>query len=200
MKRKTVADEFIKIARGPFAPVYPVIAEQIFKKTGFKEGKLVDAGCGPGGLGISYAKISNMDITLLDISKKMLNYAMEDVNRNNLADRVKTINSDVHSIPLDTETINLVISRGSMFFWENRVECFKEIYRILISGGIAYIGGGFGSNELKERINKTNGFKTEKFIGPGKEKIYENELITAEIKNYEIIRDDTGMWIIFRKV
>jgi len=39
-----------------------------------------------------------------------------------------------------------------MFFWEDLAQAYKKIHRVLIPRGMAYIGGGFGSKELKEKI------------------------------------------------
>lgn len=43
--------EFDRIARGVFAPVYPVIAAQILDRTGIRKGVCLDIGCGGGYLG-----------------------------------------------------------------------------------------------------------------------------------------------------
>ncbi|MBC7343666.1 MAG: methyltransferase domain-containing protein, partial [Clostridia bacterium] len=40
--------------------------------------------------------------------------------------------------------------QGFGVFWENLEKAFKEIHRVLAPGGIAYIGGGFGTSELKK--------------------------------------------------
>jgi hypothetical protein len=45
------AQKFDRIARGVFAPVYPVIAGQIIARTGVTRGVCLDIGCGGGYLG-----------------------------------------------------------------------------------------------------------------------------------------------------
>jgi ubiquinone/menaquinone biosynthesis C-methylase UbiE len=197
--KNTNPDTFIKIARGVFAPIYPVLAKQIISKTGIQHGTAIDLGSGPGGLGIALANLTKMKVILYDISSKMLSYAEEDIAKYKLENRVTTLKGDVCFISVDDDSMNLVISRGSLFFWENLTESFKEIERILAPGGMAYIGGGFGSSELEKKIALSHEITPPKFIAPGKEKLYEAELKKAKIDNYNIIRNDSGMWIVFKK-
>ena len=75
--------------------------------------------------------------------------------------RTSTILGDVQNIPIEDESINLVISRGSLWFWEDKKKSFEEIYRVLTDGGIAYIGCGFGDektkNEVYEKMTEIDG-------------------------------------------
>jgi len=43
------------------------------------------------------------------------------------------------------DCVDLVVSRGSIFFWKGPVTGLQDVYRVLRSGGKAYIGGGAGS-------------------------------------------------------
>jgi hypothetical protein len=38
----------------------------------------------------------------------------------------------------------LVVSRGSLWFWDDQVKGPQEIYRVLKPGGVAFVGGGLG--------------------------------------------------------
>ena len=63
------------IARTVFAPVYPLISDQIIACTGINRGVCLDIGCGGGYLGAALARISNLFIYFLDQSSEMLEIA-----------------------------------------------------------------------------------------------------------------------------
>lgn len=210
---KINAAEFDQIAREVFAPVYPVIAEQIIQKTGIVAGKCLDVGCGGGHLGMALAKITDLNIYFFDKSQEMLEIVNRYIAENGMAARAQTLLGSVHRIPLDDQSIDLVVSRGSIFFWDNRTEAFKELYRVLAPGGIAYIGGGFGTPELKREIikkmkernrtlpNKGDfGNKVETNIGKQNAATFDEELRRGDITEFEIISNDAGLWIIMRRL
>jgi len=47
-------------------------------------------------------------------------------------------------MPLPSESVDLVFSRGSIFFWDDPAQGLQEVYRVLRPGGEAMIGGGRG--------------------------------------------------------
>lgn len=200
------AVEFDRVAREVFAPVYPVLARQIIDRTGISNGSCLDVGCGGGYLGLALARISGLETILFDESQDMLNLAQEYIRHSGLESRVTTMLGDVHDISLNDESINLVVSRGSMFFWNDRGRAFREIYRILAPGGAAMIGGGFGSADLLREIEakmlerdpewKT---KRQQRIGKAKVQDYREELNRADIPSPEIIQDEVGLWIVMRR-
>ena len=63
-------EEFDKIVREVFAPVYPVIARKIIEMAGIKEGICIDIGTGTEALAISIARMTNLKVYALDVSKK----------------------------------------------------------------------------------------------------------------------------------
>lgn len=146
-------EEFDRVAREVFAPIYPVITEQIKQKTGITRGTCLDIGCGGGYLGIALAGITELFIYLFDKSPEMLEIATRNIAGHGLQKRARTLLGDVHEIPLKDQSVDLVISRGSIFFWENQQKAFQEIYRVLAPKGVAFIGGGFGNAELKKLID-----------------------------------------------
>lgn len=203
---KTNVPEFDKIAREVFAPIYPVIAEQIQLKTGITEGKCLELGCGGGYLGIALARITDLYIHLLDKSQEMLEIAAGNISAARLTTRMQTILADVQEIPLPDQSIDLIISRGSIFFWEDRQKAFEEIYRVLAPGGVTYIGGGFGTAELKKQItarmekeNKNWRAMLNKNIGENAPEAFIKILQQTKIPFFEINRDEAGLWIQIRR-
>lgn len=204
------AKEFDSIARNIFKPIYPIIAEQIISRTGITSGTCLDIGCGSGYLGAALAKATQLYMHFLDQSPDMIEIVKQTIQENNIQERSATITGDVSSIALPDNSINLAVSRGSIFFWEDLPQAFREIYRILAPGGWSYIGGGFGNRELKESINNKM-MSSENFDGqfenlrrrnmsPETRERFETALKTAGINSYSILHnEDIGLWILMRK-
>ncbi len=200
------AGKYLTIANEVFAPIYPVIARQILDRCQVSEGLCVDLGCGPANLAIALAKITALNFCAMDFSPQILDLGRMNIIGEGLADRVAAVAGDVHRMPLADGVASLIISRGSMRFWRNRPAAFREMRRVLRPGGRGYVGGGLGSRELAEEINR-------EMIRRGAD--WNNKPITnfrkkdtaewAEIMGkagftrYELIRDDSGSWICFEK-
>jgi ubiquinone/menaquinone biosynthesis C-methylase UbiE len=200
------AVEFDQIAREVFAPVYPVIAEQIISRTGINSGCCLDIGCGGGYLGLALTRITELEMILFDESAEMLDLAQGYICECGLESRVKTLQGDVHSIPLADGSVNLVISRGSLFFWEDQAQAFREIYRVLAPGGMTCIGGGFGNKQLLQKIEKEMLLRDpdwnkqrQQRVGQQKVADYQEKLEQAGISDYEIKQDESGLWIVIRR-
>jgi ubiquinone/menaquinone biosynthesis C-methylase UbiE len=197
--------EFDYIARNIFAPVYPLIAEQIKEKIHKQHGLCLDLGCGGGYLGMALAEITGFQFLLLDLSDDMIQIAKDNIIQRNLQHRMDTVQGDVHAIPLDDNTVNLIISRGSIFFWDDLTIAFKEIKRVLKPDGIAYIGGGLGNQKLKDEITKKMAEENFDFSERVKSELMDNKnekyilhLEQAGCHDFHITRDETGFWITIR--
>jgi nucleoside-triphosphatase THEP1/ubiquinone/menaquinone biosynthesis C-methylase UbiE len=194
-----------KTAREVFAPVYPVIAKQIKQRTGITSGLCVDIGAGTGHLGIEIAKITDLSVCLMDNSKGMLTVAEQNIANSGLDSRVKTMLGDVHNIPADDSSIDLIVSRGSLYFWQDKKRAFKEIYRVLSPGGAAYVGGGFGTVELKRKIDTEMQKRDNRWRKNMAKKIKNtnldyNDLMKAiDISDFRVIKNSANMWILIRK-
>lgn len=202
--------EFDRIARGIFAPVYPVIAAQILDRTGIRKGVCLDIGCGGGYLGAALAKETELFVHFFDASAEMLAIAEQTISKHGLEKRADTLQGDVSSIALPDGSVHLAVSRGSIFFWKDLARAFAEIYRLLAPDGSAYIGGGFGSKALKEQIEcemASRDREGENFrarvrqnLGDDARTRFESALKVAGIPSYTILQDENiGLWIVIKK-
>ena len=194
------------IAKNLFAPIYPVIAEQAIQRFGITTGTCVDLGSGPASLSIAIAKASDLQVIALDFSNEMHEVAIQNIKESGLSDRIILIHGDVHAIPLPDNTADLIVSRGSMFFWEDIHSAFREIYRILKPGGRTYVGGGFGNQKLRDEIAakmiaKNPDWKqmNQNNMSPENRDRFAKMLEEIGVPDYEIIYGDEGFWIVLKK-
>ena len=81
----------------------------------------------------------------LDPAADALRRALEAARERGFAGRVVAVLASAESIPLPGESVDVVVSRGSIYFWKDRAQGLREVWRILRPGGRAMIGGGLGS-------------------------------------------------------
>jgi SAM-dependent methyltransferase len=197
------AYEFDEIARNVFAPAYPLLASQIIANTGVAAGNCLDMGSGGGYLGLALAESTDMHVCLLDESADMCRIAAANIDARNLTDRVRAITGDAHDIPLPDDSVHLVASRSSLFFWDDLPRALREVWRVLVPGGHAYIGGGFGSRQLREEIMDTMRRRdpgwAPKFDKSRDDTSYAADLAAAGITEFKMTRDESGFWITFQK-
>ena len=208
-EEKMKSYEFDEIATNVFGEAYPIIVIQAIGKTEISEGTCIDLGCGGGHLGIALAENAdvNMKVYLYDIQQDAIDICNSRIKEKTLEDKVEAVRGNVESISLEDNSVDLAISRGSLWFWEDKVKAFKEIYRILKNGGKTYIGGGFGCKELREQINKEMLERDSETWKKGKIKKKADDtknnilktLESASIDKFEIVDDDSGYWIIISK-
>jgi ubiquinone/menaquinone biosynthesis C-methylase UbiE len=204
------AAQYDRIARTVFAPVYPLIADQIIARTGVTRGVCLDIGCGGGHLGTALGRFTQLFVYFFDASPEMLAIANRTIMENGLGSRAGLLQGDVAAIPLPEASVDLAVSRGSIFFWEALAPAFAEIHRVLAPGGWAYVGGGFGTRELQAAIveqmaarNQGNHQFRDRVghnLGTETRARFETELRRAGIATYTIIQGDgLGLWVVMRK-
>jgi len=197
---------FDDITKTIFAPLHPVVARQIVERCKIKEGICIDVGSGPALLAIALAKITDLKIHVLDISEEMCRLAEKNVETEGLSKKITTVTSDVHDMPFPDNFADLIVSRGSVFFWEDKAGAFEEIYRVLKPNGRTYIGGGFGTAELREKVTREMkkmipGWKkgVKERLGKNTVKELKDALNDAKISNYNVMNDDSGLWLLIKK-
>lgn len=197
---------FDNIAENIFAPIYPIIAKDIIENTGISKGEFLEIGCGGGHLGLQILKNTNMTGYLMDINPKAVELAAGRIKEKGFSIRAKALVQDVHSLEFSDNSMDLVLSRGSMGFWQDIEKAFMEIWRVLKVGGKTYIGGGLGNLETQKIIREK--MKDIDKDWPNSVKRNQNLISNEEFKSifgklgykYEI-KDtlESGRWIILEK-
>lgn len=198
--------EYNYIAEEIFAPLYPVVAKQLIAESKVDKGKCIDFGCGPGHIGLTIAQLSDFNVTLIDKEEEMLQIANKNIQTRLLEERVQTIAADVENLPLENNTVQLAVSRGSMFFWDNKIKAFEEIYRVLAPNGVACIGGGFGTEQILEKIKIDMAHHNPKWESQLNERLrpeavakWDDIMKETNIPRYRVDYNSAGMWIVIEK-
>ena len=85
-------------------------------------------------MGFALAEASQSTVVLIDPNADVLNEAVQKARLSGLAGRVIPIVGHAESNPLPDASVDLVVGRGSIFFWSDPPKGLCEVYRILRPG------------------------------------------------------------------
>ena len=129
---------------------YYYIADDILDLCKPRKGVWMDLGAGTGSVALAvaaknHAAAQESTFVLLDPDREALGTALDRGKTADLAHRIVAVVGKAEEMPLPSESVDLVFSRGSVFFWDDPAQGVREVYRVLRPGGEAMIGGGKGS-------------------------------------------------------
>ncbi len=205
MSEKGKSPGFPYIAEHIFTPIYPVIAAQIIEQSERKQGICLDLGCGIASLGIAVAEITDMQVYGVDFSTEMCRLSKDKAKRHCLSGKVFPLQADVHKLPFRNNFADLIVSRGSVFFWKDLHVAFAEISRVLAPGGQAWIGGGFGTKELKAQIAEKMVEIDPEWHDSSKERLSTENIQAIQEAGRQteilsrVVLDDSGFWVVLKK-
>lgn len=185
--------------------IYEYLAQQIIQDYGITKGRCLDVGTGQGNMGLELAARTELQLTLLDVKDESLAIALASVEANGWQSRVSIIKASAEQLPFLDNYFDLIISRGSVFFWQSQTEGFKEAYRVLRPSGVAYMGGG--TSRLMPKEEREAFFQWARphhrdtipdWEKKNSEPYLRECLDNTGISNYKITKE-TGTWIEIRK-
>nr|WP_320132119.1 class I SAM-dependent methyltransferase [uncultured Holophaga sp.] len=172
--------------RVAIAPVFGAYAERILRATGIRRGLCLDAGCGGGYLGMALAAITELRFVFLEQSPSLLSLVDRNLKTHQLGDRSQTQLSSLSSMPLERESVDLVISRGSAPFWQDLPGVFREFRRVLRPGGQGCLWASSASRPAWG-------------CGSRAPEALARHLWEAGFRCFEISQDEVGAWTRFTR-
>ena len=130
---------------------YPYVAADVLEYCRPRKGIWVDLGSGSGGVALALAlaedpAASQSTLVLVDPDAEALSQGLDKAQSKGLGHRVVAVVGKAESMPLPNCSVDLVVSRGSIFFWDDPAKGVAEVYRVLRPGGEAMLGGGRGKH------------------------------------------------------
>jgi SAM-dependent methyltransferase len=198
---------------------YAYVAEDAVNWCQPARGFWVDLGAGQGGLALALVAATGNPVVMVDPDAAALGAALAAGREKGLAEKLAAVVGKAESLPFPDDSVDLVVSRGSIFFWDDPAKGLEEVRRVLRPGGKAYIGGGAGSGYPKWAVDKLTGGRKENLAGEEAEKwqrfvaLRRPEQMTAwaraaGLEHYEVlgrgaVEDDPrvgqGVWLLFTK-
>lgn len=189
---------------------FVTVAEDVLQYCRPEAGVWVDLGCGSGGLGLALGRRSDSTILLIDPDARALAAGLDEARESGLAGRAVAVVAVAESIPLADGCVDLVVSRGSIFFWNDPPQGLREVYRILRPGARAMIGGGFGTRypewarkEFFRRLHKGIDAKGEearrKWDEPRRPEWLAAQAQAAGLEGSLLRPTPPGLWLLFEK-
>ncbi|MFA4945044.1 MAG: class I SAM-dependent methyltransferase [Lentisphaeria bacterium] len=141
------ADARIGKEQATLPDYYKTVAHDLIAFCSSCSGRVwVDLGTGPGGIGLSLLEaLDDITMVLIDPNADALRRALGSARERGVESRAVAILGAAETLPMPDESVDVVVSRGSFYFWEDRARGLREIWRVLRPGGRAMIGGGLGS-------------------------------------------------------
>src|SRR5574342_290282 len=124
-------------------PVYPFMADHVIALSGLRSGHVLDLGPFAGGLAVSLlSKSVAFRAKVVDESERLLQWTVRRAHEAGCASRLTLRRAVIEPIPEPDGSFDLVLVRGAFFFLTSLL--LREIKRVLRTGGLAWVGGGYG--------------------------------------------------------
>ncbi|HIH36400.1 MAG TPA: class I SAM-dependent methyltransferase [Methanocellales archaeon] len=167
-----------RFLKKPQKKLAQTITEQI------ENGTVVDVGSGTGYLAIEIAKAEpRSNVCGIDVSKKMVEIARR--NAEGLAN-VRFEYGNATDIPFADDSVDFIVSTGSLHHWKRPIKIFDECFRVLKEGKEGWILDGcsdFSKNQANSLISE-HGFLRYKALSIAvKLHGFSNEEYQAKIKS-----------------
>ncbi len=204
----------------PLPDRYPYVVKDILKYCKPKKGFWIDLGAGKGQVSIPLIEETNNPVVMLDPDVEAMSKGLEIAREKGLEHRLFAVVGVAEDMPFPDNSVDLVVSRGSIFFWDDQVKGLQEVYRVLRPGGKAMIGGGQGSGYPKwaaeefirrrrEHLNEADPKKKKHFVEVRSPETFRRWAQDAKLPSFEITgkgglsvgdpKAGLGIWLRFTK-
>lgn len=184
--------------------MYPYLASQVTAAWGRTSGRVLELG--PFSGGISYelaARHPALKFTLADDHKEYLAHLKHEIERRNPGTRMKLADASLNKLPFEDAAFDLVILRGAFFFIMDTPSILAEIYRVLSPGGLAFVGGGYGTGIPQSVIDSIAAESRILNDRLGRRRVNLDELkalvVSQGLSEATQISEEGGVWLLVRK-
>lgn len=184
--------------------VYHYLVSQIMEEYGRAAGSVLEIGPFSGGITRELLRLHPaFDVTIGADTLPVIEYVEDEIKALDLSDKISVRETGYDKLAFEDETFDLVIVRGAFFFLDTEGILFREIFRILRGGGLAFVGGGYGKDIPAGLITEIADESRELNDRLGRMRISVEELREI-IKKSQLpgkckIVEEGGLWVYIKK-
>ena len=184
-------------------PVRPFLARQIEELYGRRDGNILEMGPFSGLIFTLVQKNIGHSYSIAAFPPAATSLYRQEARKLGLENRVRIIESDSSLTGIADGSVDLAIFRGALFFPALFQVDFGAIFRTLRTGGIAFVGGGFGKHTPSEVISQIGKRSEQLNAALGRvrvtaESVWE-QLRSSGLKEKCEITTEGGLWVVMKK-
>jgi SAM-dependent methyltransferase len=199
MKTDTLIEELNLL----WEPIRPFLTRQVEELYGRRNGNILEIGPFSGLIFALAQKKVGQSFSIAAFPQAAIRMYRQEARKHGLEDRVRIVESDSSLMGIADDSGDLAIFRGALFFPILFRVDFEAIYRVLRTGGIAFVGGGFGKHTPAEVISKIGKRSEELNASMGRVRVsVESVREQIRLSNLEgkcEITTDGGLWVVMKK-
>jgi ubiquinone/menaquinone biosynthesis C-methylase UbiE len=155
--------------------------------------RILDVGSGPGYVSLMLAaQYPTVSVTGVDYSRTQVRFANRLRTRKGITN-CEFIQGNAMELPLEDGSFDIVISVGSIKFWPDKVRGLREIKRVLVPNGLAFIvesDAGFEEKEFDRYASRFDAWYVSSYFVKKHMRLVFSQSITT--KEAERIADTAG--------
>jgi ubiquinone/menaquinone biosynthesis C-methylase UbiE len=133
-----LASAYVKATRMVIESYYRPVAREI--AANLNQGTILDLGTGPGYLPVEIVKRSpTINVIGVDLSRKLIGMARSNAVKEGLTERLTFKAGNAGRLEFANSSFDMVISTGMLHSLKEPINVLQEIYRVLKTGGEAWI-------------------------------------------------------------
>jgi hypothetical protein len=184
-------------------PIRALLARQIEELYGHRDGHILEIGPFSGLIFALAQKNVGQTFSIAAFPQATIPLYQQEVRKLGLEDLVKIIESDSSLINIQDGSVDLAIFRGALFFPTLFRVDFRAIYRTLRTGGIAFVGGGFGKYTPAEVIRQIGKRSEQLNAAMGRVRVtvesVRDQVRSSGLEGKCEITTEGGLWVVMKK-
>ena len=106
---------------------YPYVVQDVLKYCKPQKGFWIDLGAGKAQLTIPLIEATGNPVVMIDPNEESMSEGLDAARQKGLQDRLGAVVGVAEAMPLLDNSVDLVVSRGSIFFWDDQAKGLQEV-------------------------------------------------------------------------